>query len=349
MRAIVHLLAATAMLCGPVGMVPLQASQQSANPNDDDVGSIGAVLDATVYRHGASMAGFKVLDARGSPYSGLEPGDIVIAVDDIYFTARDTIRTLDNVVEQFYSGAPVKIVYLDASAGYRVTSQTARLAMRAPRPVYAAAPPVRVQPRPAAPAPRPAQPSPDWRRIDAVLNDLIVEDSREWWTNQYRAGSVRNSRLKWIDASSYQLSADFSYVGGAQGWVRAKFVNGEFSCIEFQDTVLGCRALREPGQRVAIAALVTLAAVAAVAVSSSSDSSDGRGASAAPDDNRTSPPQSTSYPDDGGASASAERDRKEREEREAQERRDRLRTPRVGGEDGIHGCAKEPCWDRDPN
>lgn len=349
MRAVVHLLAATALLCGPVGTMLLQASQQSVNPNDDDIGSIGAVFDTTVYRHGASMAGFKVLDARGSAYSGLEPGDIVIAVDDIYFTARDTIRTLDNVVEQFYSGAPVKIVYLDASAGYRVTSQTARLAMRAPRPVYAAAPPVRAQPRPVATASRPTQPSPDWRRIDAVLNDLILADSRGWLVDEYRLGSVRNSRLQWIDASSYQLSADFSYVGGAPGQVRAKFTDGKFSCIEFQNTLFGCRALRAPGQGAAIATLVALVAVAAVATAASSESSSSASPSRPAADPDPTPPRSSAYPDDGGSAARAERDRKEREQREAQERRDRLRTPRVGGEDGIHGCASPPCMDRDPN
>ncbi|MEG3180760.1 hypothetical protein [Sphingomonas sp. LT1P40] len=344
MRGISHLLAAASLLAMPVVSLPVLASPQVTTADDDDIGSIGADFETAVYRYGDGVAGFKVRDARNSPFTGLQRGDIVIAVEDRYFTRSDTFRDFDTEVSQYYSGAPVNIVYLDASAGYRRMNQTARLAVR---PVWQqrwAAAPTRTVP--AAPVPtvaartvaRPA--APDWGRINQYLDQLVAADSRGWAINEYARGSIRNARVTTLSTSIYQLNADFSYVGGARGHVRVRVADGKFSCIEFQDTLIGCRGLRTPGQGAAIAALVGLVVVAAVASSSSSSSSgvSGRDGYA---------PSAGGGDDGGGGSGGNARAREEQDRRDAKAREDAQRkTPRVGGEDGIYGCANPPCWDR---
>lgn len=84
------------------------------------------------------------------------------------------------------------------------------------------------------------------RRLDA----LVLTDSRGWAFNRYDAGSMRDVRIVdgTVKGGHYVLRGVYSYNGGARGWVLARMSGSNLECIQFHDSMIGCRALRTAAQ-----------------------------------------------------------------------------------------------------
>ena len=82
------------------------------------------------------------------------------------------------------------------------------------------------------------------------LAGYVRTDSLGWASNQLDAGSVRNVRIYAgsVKSGNFVLRGEYTYNGGASGWVVAAFTRGKFACIQFWDTMVGCRTLRKPGE-----------------------------------------------------------------------------------------------------
>ena len=52
-----------------------------------------------------------------------------------------------------------------------------------------------------------------------------------------------------LDSSNYVARANYTYNNGKPGWVKVRFINEKFSCIEFFDSGGYCNALHRPLQR----------------------------------------------------------------------------------------------------
>jgi hypothetical protein len=192
-----------------------------------------------------------------------------------------------------------------------------------------------VRSNPQAPATAPsASPSIDRAaQLQAELNQSLEaiarSDSRSWWTNSYDVGSMHNSyvRASSPDGTTVIARGFYTYNGGTRGWVDARIVNGQLDCIEYWDTWMGCRRANSGTNayaRVVVAALVV--AVVAVAANGTNGEGSAGGSSFSDDENRGSHARATDQPP--------------------------TRRPepgeRIGGENGLYGCASPPCWDRQP-
>ncbi len=89
------------------------------------------------------------------------------------------------------------------------------------------------------------------------MADYVRTDALGWaganggmFGNHLDEGSVGNVRVYSGSVSSghFILRAEYTYNGGAKGWVVAQYTRGNFNCIQFWDSVLGCRTLRKPGE-----------------------------------------------------------------------------------------------------
>lgn len=82
------------------------------------------------------------------------------------------------------------------------------------------------------------------------LEGFVRTDSLGWAFNRYDAGSVTNVKIVegTLKSGNYTLRGEYTYNGGAQGWVLAKMSGPNLDCIQFWDAMIGCRALRTPEQ-----------------------------------------------------------------------------------------------------
>ncbi len=82
------------------------------------------------------------------------------------------------------------------------------------------------------------------------LEGFVRTDAQGWAFNRFDEGSITN--VKVIDGSvksgQYTLRGEYTYNGGAGGWVLAQMVGPKLGCIQFHDAIIGCRALRTPEQ-----------------------------------------------------------------------------------------------------
>lgn len=132
--------------------------------------------------------------------------------------------------------------------------------------------------------------------LTANMDAVVRTDSSGWMFNRYDRGSMRNVQV--LESSSDGATAvvygEYSYNGGSRGWVKARLVNGQLSCLEFWDFAGRCRALgRSPSQGIVTGLVVGVAAVAvAGAMTGGSSGSGGSYASGGQSGGQTP------YPDD---------------------------------------------------
>ena len=90
------------------------------------------------------------------------------------------------------------------------------------------------------------------------LDGFVQTDSLGWASNRYNTGSMSNVKIVEgsVRSGNYVMRGEFTYAGGAEGWVMAKMGGGQFECIQFQDTMTGCRPLRTPGQGQAVSGAI---------------------------------------------------------------------------------------------
>ena len=79
----------------------------------------------------------------------------------------------------------------------------------------------------------------------AYFDSLIAEDAAGWVMNRYDRGSMRNMRV--VDTANggrtKTVYGEYSYNGGRNGWVKARFVGTRLECLEFWDFAGQCRPL----------------------------------------------------------------------------------------------------------
>jgi hypothetical protein len=78
------------------------------------------------------------------------------------------------------------------------------------------------------------------RRLEAI----VAADSIGWRSNRYLAGSMRNARVTEGNFASgtFSVRGDYTYNEDSSGWVIAKFVGGQLSCLQYHDIGATCRA-----------------------------------------------------------------------------------------------------------
>lgn len=111
----------------------------------------------------------------------------------------------------------------------------------------------------------------------SAMEELVQIDARGWMFNRYDRGSMSNVQqvASSPDGRTVVIYGEYTYNGGRGGWVRARFVGGQFSCIEFHDFAGTCRALgRSPSQGI-VAGVLVVAVAGAVLGSQSSGGSGG--------------------------------------------------------------------------
>jgi hypothetical protein len=86
------------------------------------------------------------------------------------------------------------------------------------------------------------------------LNSYVTADSAGWVMNHYDAGTIHNVRVAEGSAKSGNmvLRGEYTFNGGASGWVLAKLVGGKLDCIQFWDARIGCRGLRDASYAAAV-------------------------------------------------------------------------------------------------
>lgn len=82
------------------------------------------------------------------------------------------------------------------------------------------------------------------------FDELVQIDSRGWAFNRYSAGSMRNVKIVSGQAGSgtYVMRGEYTYNGNQTGSVMAEMNGQNLSCIQFWDSMIGCRGLRTPEQ-----------------------------------------------------------------------------------------------------
>jgi|GEM_PF-1154175 len=82
------------------------------------------------------------------------------------------------------------------------------------------------------------------------LDGFVQTDSRGWAFNRYNTGSVANVKIVEgsIRSGNFVMQGYYNYNGGSRGWVMAKMTGGRLECIQFWDSVIGCRGLRTAAQ-----------------------------------------------------------------------------------------------------
>lgn len=108
------------------------------------------------------------------------------------------------------------------------------------------------------------------------FDGLVQIDSRGWAFNHYDVGSLHNVKIVSGKAGvgTYVMRGEYTYNGGARGWVMVEMVGPNLSCIQFWDAVLGCRGLRTAAQGQAMRNALVGAMTSGGSNSRSSGSSD---------------------------------------------------------------------------
>lgn len=117
--------------------------------------------------------------------------------------------------------------------------------------------------------------------IDNTLDRLVTLDSRNWMFNRYNRGSMRDGQMVSASGSTTVIGGVYTFNNRQRGWVKARLVDGKFSCIEFWDFAGRCRALGDPDSaRLAVGGLMLALGAASGGSSGSSgggySGSDGR-------------------------------------------------------------------------
>jgi len=162
----------------------------------------------------------------------------------------------------------------------------------------------------------------------AAMEDLVSIDARTWVWNSYDRGSMRNVGVAETSADGRVVvfSGQYTFNGGQSGWARARYIDGQFSCVEFWDYSGSCRPLSQsPSRDVALG----LFAIAVVGVAGAAVA--GAGSS-------------------GGLSSSSSRQARREDPRDYGRSASPPPSPPaapqtpIGGEGGLYGCASPPCW-----
>lgn len=82
------------------------------------------------------------------------------------------------------------------------------------------------------------------------FEQYVREDSQGWAFNQYDFGSLTNVKIVSGKAGTgtYVMRGEYTYNGGAPGSVLVEMNGPNLSCIQFWDSVIGCRGLRTAAQ-----------------------------------------------------------------------------------------------------
>jgi hypothetical protein len=111
-------------------------------------------------------------------------------------------------------------------------------------------------------------PSTPSTKLDQLVDQFVLIDSKSWGYNRYAMGSARNSKIIDHSGSRYTVSSEFSYLpgglSGSTGWVKIQFDEETPECLEFKDFEGNCRPIgHSPGA--AIAGTVELGAIGILA------------------------------------------------------------------------------------
>ena len=79
----------------------------------------------------------------------------------------------------------------------------------------------------------------------ATIESVVRTDSQAWWVNTYDRGSIYAPRVTWTnpDGRGFVLRANYTYNGGASGYVDLSVYDGRVSCLQYWDSS-GCNAMR---------------------------------------------------------------------------------------------------------
>ncbi|MEJ0025340.1 MAG: hypothetical protein WDN01_04865 [Rhizomicrobium sp.] len=90
-------------------------------------------------------------------------------------------------------------------------------------------------------------------KLRAALDHLVAVDSQSWMFNRYDVGSMTNVAVQQRsrDGGTATLYGEYTYNGGAPGWVRVRLEGGELKCMEFWDFSGICRPIgASPSHRI---------------------------------------------------------------------------------------------------
>lgn len=77
--------------------------------------------------------------------------------------------------------------------------------------------------------------------MDAIMDRIITRDSWGWMFNRYDRGSARNTRVEARNGRDRLVYSEYTYNGGAPGWVHLLIVDGRLACVEYHDFQGTCR------------------------------------------------------------------------------------------------------------
>jgi len=108
--------------------------------------------------------------------------------------------------------------------------------------------------------------------LNALLDEVITQDSTSWLLWRYDRGSARNARMENTSGTGVRtLYGEYTFNGGRGGWVRVQFTNDQVQCIQFWNEGR-CRPFRSPPSHGVLKGLVAGAAAGAASGSSGSGS-----------------------------------------------------------------------------
>lgn len=79
-----------------------------------------------------------------------------------------------------------------------------------------------------------------------MVEQAVRQDSGAWLMNRYDVGSVTNVRVAERSSGTTTLRAEYTYNGGASGWVLARVADGRVECLGYWD-MGGCATVRGRG------------------------------------------------------------------------------------------------------
>jgi hypothetical protein len=87
--------------------------------------------------------------------------------------------------------------------------------------------------------------------LTGTMDKIVAVDAEGWVFNRYDVGSMTNVRVERLADGSADVHGDYTYNGGAAGWVKVHVVGGKLDCLEFWDFPGQCRPLgRSPSQAI---------------------------------------------------------------------------------------------------
>lgn len=91
------------------------------------------------------------------------------------------------------------------------------------------------------------------------LDTYVQADSQGWVRNRYSAGSMTDVKIVdgTVRSGNFVMRGSYTFNGGSRGWVMAKMTNGQLECIQFWDSMTGCRGLRTAADGQAIRNAIT--------------------------------------------------------------------------------------------